>query len=55
MERRPIQVLDPHCCWFTDIACSERGTPAAALIVLTQSKKAGSSDAPELRSLALVS
>ena len=51
MERRPVQVLDPHC-RFTDIVTAGGARagrpPVAALIVLPQLKKAGgSSDAPE--------
>ena len=49
MERRPIQLLDPHW-WFTDIGTAAGAPPLARLIVLPQPKKAGSSDAPELLS-----
>ena len=46
IERRPIQVLDPHC-RFTDIVTAAVAPPLARLIVLPQPKKAGSSDTPE--------
>jgi hypothetical protein len=46
MERRPIQVLDPHC-RFTDIGTAAGAPSLARLIVLPQPKKAGSSDTTE--------
>ncbi len=46
MERRPIQVLHPHC-RFTDIVTAGGAPPVTPLIVLPQPKKVGSSDAPE--------
>jgi hypothetical protein len=46
MERRPIQVVDPAL-GFTDSIAAGRGRPVTRLIVLSQSTKAGSSDAPE--------
>src|SRR5436190_7670661 len=42
----PIQILDSPC-RFTDIIPADGALPVAALIVSPQSKRAGSSDAPE--------
>jgi len=40
MERRPIDVLDPHY-RFTDIVCSGRGTPGGAVDRVASTQESG--------------